>query len=615
MNGGKTWVNGLVFFWLLGWICIGPAIGADNDESDLFDDQVEEDVDDLQESSVNVHSFGRIDIAIQDQDIGKVLQMLAIQSQRNILPSPEVQGSISAALYGVDFYEALDAILHTNGFGYVEEGSFIRVYTAAELAEREARNRRPVTKVVTLNWLRATEAGAFVEQLLTPDVGTITINEKPVPGIVPTASDVGDMEYALQDKMIIRDYPEVIEEIEALLKQLDVRPKQVQIEATILEARLTEDNAFGVDLSLLVDFDLDEFASPLSIIPELSSGSVGNGGQAAQTSVGNALNGDAGVRIGILSNNVAAFVRALDQVTDTTVLARPKVLALNRQDQKLIAGEKLGYISTTQTAESTTQTVEFLEVGTQMNVRPFLNDEGYIRLELRLEISEGEVRGDQGFVIPDESTSELIGNVIVPNGKTIVLGGLFKEDTSISRKRVPVAADFPLIGDAFKGQDDTVSRSEVIFLIRPTVIRDESLIAVSNRVREDMENVQLGVREGLLPWSRSKQTAIHVRDAHDLLGQGMKDRAMMSINMALRLDPSASEAMRMKQELTQQRLYWPDKGILNDAIEEMVDWQLEAQWLEQSRAAAAATLEDDEDDEDDNDAVDEQEDEVAAVDE
>src|SRR5690606_15029181 len=123
----------------------------------------------------------------------------------------------------------------------------------------------------------------------------------------------------------------------------------------------------------------------------------------------------------------------------------------------------------TSTETSTTQTVEFLDIGTQLTLRPFVSDDGFIRMELRPSLSDGTTRsvgaGAGTFIIPDQSTQELTTNVMVKNGQTIVLGGLFKEDTTVSRNQVPGLGDVPVLGLAFKGQDDTVSREEVIFLV------------------------------------------------------------------------------------------------------------------------------------------------------
>ena len=89
-----------------------------------------------------------------------------------------------------------------------------------------------------------------------------------------------------------------------------------------------------------------------------------------------------GLHIGILKDQIAVFVRALEQVTDTVVLANPKVLALNKQKGQVIVGRRDGYITTTVTETQAIQTVEFLETGTQMIFRPFIGEDGYVRMEL-----------------------------------------------------------------------------------------------------------------------------------------------------------------------------------------------------------------------------------------
>lgn len=535
-------------------------------------------------SEADLGPLGHIDLAVQDQDVVKVLQMLAIQSQRNILPSSNVSGTISAALYNVDFYEALDAILHTNGFGYIEEGNFIKVYTSAELDQIKARDRRLISRVVRLNYLTATDGLEFIKPLISPN-GAVTVSAADAPGFEPTIQAGGEKSWADTDTLVIHDYPEIVAEMVDVLKQLDVRPKQVQIDATILEARLNEDNAWGVDLSTLADFAINEFSSPISVIDDLLTGSVSPSGQAIQTTVGNAQAGSAGVKVGVVTNNVAAFIRALDQVTDTTILARPSILTLNRQSAKLITGAKLGYVSITNTETSSTQTIEFLEVGTQMTVRPFVSDDGFIRLELRPEISEGEVRSTDGFIIPDETTSEVITNVIVPNGKTVVLGGLFKEDTNVSRNQVPGLGNTPVLGAAFKGQDDQVRRSEVIFLIRPTIIKDESLITSAVKVNSDIEHARLGAREGLLPWSRTRLTSSYLRDAFHHLDEGRRDMALWSINMALTLTSTAVEAIRMRNELTSEYPSWYDRGLLHKRIDAMITDQMGKEESKQTNTA------------------------------
>lgn len=523
---------------------------------------------------VEVGSFGQIDLHVKDLELAKVLQLLSIQSQRNIVASRSVSGTISADLYDVGFYEALDAILHTNGFGYREEGNFIYVYTQEELAQMEQAQRQKETQVVRLNYITASDASAFVSPMLSSN-GSISVSGEAPQGMQPSVSDAGANTYAHSELLVIRDYPENLEQIVAVLEDLDERPKQVQIEATVLEARLTEDNAFGVDFALFSRLGVDSFTQPLGSIDELidgdvTRGDVGRSGGAMVSSPGEFPDGTS-AKLGFMSGDAAVFVRALESVTDTTVVARPQMLVLNRQRADLLVGRREGYLSTTTTETAATQTVEFLDIGTQLTVRPFVSDDGFVRLELRPEVSSGGVESREGVLVPETNTQELTTNVMVRSGQTVVLGGLFKERTDNFRRQVPFLGDVPLLGNAFRGRNDNVSREEVIFLIKPTVIKDEVLYADAERARETKRLAQVGAREGLLPWSRTKLTSSHLRRAYQHKRQDEIDKALWHTNMTLHLHPSNVEALRLKERLTGQRMIVEDEGVLRDAVDAAVD--------------------------------------------
>lgn len=554
----------------------------------LFDQAPAEPVALPQSQSISVGTFGLIDLHVKELSISQVLQLLSIQSQRNIIASRNVAGTLSADLYGVDFYEALDALLHTNGFAYREKGNFIYVYTAAELRTMEEAERKLTRRVVRLNYLTATEASTFVSPLLS-SVGAIAVSSNVTAGFQPSINDGGANSYAHPDTLLIHDYPENVDQIAAVLAELDVRPKQVLLEATVLKAELREDNAFGVDLTILADFAFTEFTGGApQAINALINGAVTGTAQAFQTNVG-----DTGTRfntrIGIISDDIAAFIKAMDQVVDTTVIAHPKLLVLNRQKADLLIGRRLGYISTTATETATTQTVEFLDVGTQLTVRPFVGDDDFIRMELKPSVSAGEIIAQQGFVIPNQDTQELTTNVMVRNGQTVVLGGLFSEETTTLRKQVPGVGDIPILGWAFRGHDDQVRRSEVIFLVTPTVMRDEALYATGERMTQNVELAQIGARQGLLPWSRSKLTAAHYRNAMQHYQAGNADKALWSANMALRLDPRFIEARKLKEQITGEHVTPVNRSMLKDVIEGVVREQLGAQpQMPASQSAAPA---------------------------
>lgn len=536
--------------------------------------------------SVKVGNLGQIDLHVKDLELARVLQLLSIQSQRNIVASRNVAGTVSADLYGVEFYEALDAILQPNGFGYREKGNFVYVYTLAELKEIELAERKLTTRVQRVNYLTAADASAFVTPLLSP-AGSISISGDAPAGFQPTAADAGAKSFAHTDTLVIRDYSENVDEILALLADLDVRPKQVLIESTVLQAELDEKTALGTDFTILADHSLSNFVKPLNTVDALINGTVDSEvksvfralgpGEGIQSTAGNTLNGESSLKFGIINEEFAVFVRALDRVTDTTVVANPKLLVLNRQRADLLVGGRLGYLSTTSTDTSTTQTVEFLDVGTQLTVRPFVSDDEFIRMELRPSISDGTTAAVDGVVIPNETTQELTTNIMVRSGQMVVMGGLFKEDTEASRTQWPLLGDMPLAGGAFKGKDDTVKRQEIIFLIKPSVIKDEALYAMGEDTAEGVENIRLGARNGLLPWSRGKMVAAHMQDAIANFQAGRTNKALWSVDLVLWIEPTNAQARQLKEEITGRQLNeWPGNGVIQKAIDDLVQDRLQA---------------------------------------
>jgi type IV pilus assembly protein PilQ len=535
------------------------------------------------EANVEVSEYMTVDLHVQDEDLSNVLQMLSIQSQRNIVMSSDVSATVTANLYDVTFFEALESILNVNGYGFIERGNFIYVYTLEEIAQIEAAARQPVYRVIKLNYLNANDAAEFVAPMLS-EIGQIKTNGDPDAFQVPDDAPVGDETYALSAMMVVVDYPENVDEIEKLIAQIDSRPAQVLVEATILQTQLNEANAFGVDFSVIGSLDFTDFTQtggPLSAAQSLVLGGTGaagegvtpadNNGTAVVSSPGN-TDGPATFKLGVVSDDFSIFMRLLDEVTDFTVLSNPKVLALNRQPARVLVGRRVGYLNTTSTETSTTQSVEFLDTGTQLAFRPFVSNDGFIRMELKPRVSEGVIRESTdatgaNVTIPDEITQELTTNVVVRDGATIVLGGLFKESTTLSRRQVPVLGDIPLVGAAFRGHDDQTSRNEIIFMITPTIVNDNLLIAEGERAMDNVDRVRAGSRKGLLPWSREKMSSRLNVEAERLAAEGNSRKAMWKLRRSLQLNPVQPDALRLREQLFDKYENWPTRSILNDIFD------------------------------------------------
>ncbi len=186
------------------------------------------------DGAVAVSEYDLVDLHVNNEDLGNILQLLSIQSARNIISSNNVQATVTADLYGVTFYEALDSILHVNGFGYIEKGNFIYVYTAEELAEFEALSRQPVTRIIDLDYLNATDAAEFAKMLLSEN-GAITANAATEAFAITDGVPSGADNYANTATIVVHDFEENVEEIQALIAELDTKPAQILIEATILQ--------------------------------------------------------------------------------------------------------------------------------------------------------------------------------------------------------------------------------------------------------------------------------------------------------------------------------------------------------------------------------------------
>lgn len=530
-----------------------------------------------------------VDLHVNDEDLPTVLEMLSIQSKKNIIASKNVAARVSANLYGVTFYEALDAILNVNGYGYIENGNFVTIYTLDELKALQAAQRQRVSKVIQLNYLSSTDAAALVTPLLSVagpngEAGQIKTNGKlanfPSFGDVPQ----GNEEYANTSMLVVYDYEENVNEIEQLLKQLDTRPAQVMVEATILQTALTEANGLGIDFSIIADSKFTEFVTaggPLGVVNGLIRGATTSGGSnplpADSHAVGiTSTNGNTaskgGFKVGVVSDDVAVFLRVLDEVTDTTILSNPKVMALNRQASRVLVGRKVGYLSTTSTDTTTTQTVQFLDTGTQLYFRPIVMTDGMIRMELKPQVSDAVIRNTSdatgaAVTIPDENTNELTTNVMLRDGQTVVLGGLFREQTESSRNQVPFLGDIPIIGSAFRGHDDSTERNEIIFMITPHIVNDAQLADAGQRGRDQLERAVAGAREGTLFWSRDKLSSQLNVEADDEASKGDTDKALWLLQRSLAINPNQPEAIGLREKLSTEKTIWPTRSTLQRIID------------------------------------------------
>jgi type IV pilus assembly protein PilQ len=510
---------------------------------------------------VKLTDDGRVELHVAEMPLAQVLQMLSLKGRRNIIASPAVEGAVTADLYGVEFEEALEAILVANGAGYRKTGSFIFVYTDAELAKIDAASaRKPYTQVFTLNYISAADAQSYITPLLGEEA-TVAVSPPAASGVSSSAENAGGYATAGGDFIIVNARPKVMREIEHILKQLDVRPRQVLIEATILRAELTDDNALGIDFTIVGGVDLEMLGATSNGITDITLGPLPQERFESFNSIATTdVAGDipaGGFTLGIIKDHVAVFLRALEQVTDTTVVANPKVLALNKQKGQVIVGRRDGYLTTTVTETQAIQQVEFLETGTRLIFRPFVGRDGFIRVELHPEDSVGFVNA-QG--LPSEQTTEVTTNVIVRDGETILIGGLFREVTTDARKQVPGLGSLRGIGRLFRSNSESTAREEVIILLTIKVVKDhDAYVADSLEQLENVERIRVGVRQGLMWHGRERLAQRHYRKALEYHAGEDIEKALWHTNLALHNNARMVAAIQLKERILGQRA-WDEDG-------------------------------------------------------
>jgi len=166
--------------------------------------------------------------------------------------------------------------------------------------------------------------------------------------------------------------------------------------------------------------------------------------------------------------------------------------------------------------------------------------------------------------------------VVVRDGHTIVIGGLFREETGDTRKQIPLLGNLPHVGTLFRSTTDLTNRKEIIVLITPHLIQQEADEKTSEQIRDDVERFRLGQRNGLRWWSRTRLAGSCLQEARTALAAGNYEKAMWYTDMTLSMNPTMEEGIRLKEQLTA-KAYWsqqPQDSSVRFAIQRMIMTEL-----------------------------------------
>jgi type IV pilus assembly protein PilQ len=510
----------------------------------------------------------RIELHVRDADLSSVLKILNDQqsdrNKVNFVAGKDVSGKVTADLFSVTLDQALAAVLEMNGYSYRRVDNFIYIYTKKQLADLLLSEAKIVTRVFRLNYINTDEAKEVVKPALSK-MGIAAVTSRSQKGIPSGGDEVGGDNYSQQDVLVVTDLDENVKRVAEIIRQVDVRPKQVLVEATILDVQLNDDTSLGVDLNVLAGINFNQtsttaypITNPQGVIPlpgatgaaptvpssQVPFGRVGTTGFATPGQ---------GFQVGVITNNVSLFIQALETISDINVRANPKVLALNKQRAEVMVGSRLGYQTTTTTQTTTVQTVQFLDTGTQLQFRPFISDDGTIRMEIHPAVSTGQI---SSLGLPSEQTTEVTCNVMVRDGHTIVIGGLFADTSDMNKAQVPGLGLLPVVGALFRNDHSSVQRREIIVLLTPHIVDDGVAEAEGRRIAAEVDRITTGLKARFPIYTREKLTTMHLSEAEKYYDRYLesgsaadRDLTLWNLKLARNVAPNNAAVGRLMDKL------------------------------------------------------------------
>ena len=403
----------------------------------------------------------RIDLDFQNVEVRSVLQILAEVAEMNLVVSDNVGGNITLRLKNVPWDQALDLILSTNKLDKREMGNVLLIGTAEEIAERERVELESTKQVEELAPLRT----EFIQVDFRKSSDMMArLNE---------AKLISERGFILADDetnvLMVRETAKRMEEIRATLRRFDTEVAQVLIEARLVTANtdVTKDLGirWGVGLGSSVG-DNSGISIGSSIADVSTPGSVPSG---LMVDLGAAVTTPASLAVGLKAGTSGLLqleLSALETDGRVEVISQPKIVTTNGKAAMIQSGQEIPY----QTVEDGEVSVEFKDVVLSLDVTPRINPGDRIAMDLVIK------KDSVGDLLPNGEISiinnELETSVVVPDGQTIVLGGVFENETRDTLNKTPLLGDLPGIGALFRNTSKKNSKTELLIFITPKLVRE-----------------------------------------------------------------------------------------------------------------------------------------------
>ena len=403
----------------------------------------------------------KISIDFQDVQLVHVFRLIADISGYNIVVSPDVKGKFSMKLIDVPWDQALDVILRNYGLSKITEGSIIRVAPTSVLAKEEEEIARAkesqekagnlVTKVYAINYAAVKDIKKAIDdaKILTKR-GFISVDER-------TSS------------VIIKDVEKRHADYENLIHALDQATPQVSIDAKIVEVTNTFAEEFGIRWGML-------WEPPDTRMKIGGTGSAGGNGyfntNPLMVNLPSASGIGKGGEIGlgyITASQVFALdmqLSAMESTGNGKIISNPKITTSDNQQASIMQGKKIPYQTVSQEGTQT----QFVDAVLELTVTPHITPEGTIVMNIHAKKNEADLAGAQVLGVPTIDVKEVKTQVLIKDYDTLVIGGIFKNDTAKNLEEVPGFSKIPILGRLFKYEKEVDNTNELLIFITPRIV-------------------------------------------------------------------------------------------------------------------------------------------------
>ena len=384
-----------------------------------------------------------ITLSVRNVSLDKVLKIISEKSGLSFIPDPAVSNmKITTELSDINPHEALKIIAKLYNLGFQELGTTGK-YVVTELSAIAVETE---IGFYICEFAPAEVMVPIVEKFLTPDVGNVIIDGR-------------------TNTLIYRDTSENLREIERILNTLDRSPRQVYIKSIIAEVSLTKSTDTGIqwftesdNFKAATDFGIKSVPSELPLQPERPSGT--------------------GLGIGILDMDIDVAITMLATKNDLNLLSTPYLITLENHWATIEVGDQIPYQKLN---EYGITSYEFKDATIKLKLRPQINNDSTITIYL-----QPQANFQQGFTpdgVPIIATRSAKTQIVVENGKTVVIGGIMQESDVVNETRIPLLGAIPLIGKLFKSSRITRQKTELVVMLMPEIVTDD-LIRLSNKVTD-----------------------------------------------------------------------------------------------------------------------------------